>query len=111
MNRRQKRLLTPRDWFEAAVRKAGVSDFSWHCLRHTFASRLVMLGVDIRQVQLLIGHKAIQLTARYSHLSPEHQLAAVEKLCETGKALESPTDTRTDTDEKQRAVDLEPVLQ
>ncbi len=32
-------LKTPREWFEAACRKAGVADFTWHCLRHTFASR------------------------------------------------------------------------
>jgi hypothetical protein len=41
----------PRRWFEPALKEAKVSNFSWHCLRHTFASRLVMAGVDIRTVQ------------------------------------------------------------
>lgn len=43
--------IKPRPWFEPAVKAAGLACFSWHCLRHTFASRLVMAGVDIRTVQ------------------------------------------------------------
>jgi len=43
-------LAGPRHWFEPAVREAGVDGFTWHCLRHTFASRLVMSGVDLRTV-------------------------------------------------------------
>lgn len=96
-NRHGDRLLKGRHWFEPAIREAGVKDFSWHCLRHTFASRLVMAGVDLRTVQQLMGHKAIQMTVRYAHLAPEHQMAAVERLCSAQGALEHPTDTRTDT--------------
>jgi site-specific recombinase XerD len=40
-------------WFDPAVEKAGVEDFTWYCLRHTFASRLVMKGVDLRTVRSL----------------------------------------------------------
>ena len=84
----------PRKWFEPAVEAAGLKDFSWHCLRHTFASRLVMAGVDIRTVQELMGHKTISMTVRYAHLAPQHRLAAVER-------LDAPTagssDTTTDT--------------
>jgi site-specific recombinase XerD len=53
-------------WFEPAVEKAGVRDFTWYCLRHSFASRLVMKGVDLRTVQELMGHKNIQMTRRYT---------------------------------------------
>jgi site-specific recombinase XerD len=60
---------------------ARLPNFTWHCLRHTFASRLVMKGVDLRTVQELMGHKTIQMTCRYAHLGPEHKLAAVETLC------------------------------
>jgi site-specific recombinase XerC len=64
------RLYSPRFWFDAAVKEAKLSDFTWHCLRHTFASRLVMAGVDLRTVQELMGLKTIQMTVRYAHLAP-----------------------------------------
>jgi site-specific recombinase XerD len=73
-------LTKNRHWFEDAVSKAGLKDFTWHDLRHTFASRLTMAGVDLRTVQDLMGHKTIQMTCRYTHLAPAHQLAAVERL-------------------------------
>jgi len=84
----------PRRWFEPVVKAAGLNAFSWHCLRHTFASRLVMAGVDIRTVQELLGHKTIAMTVRYSHLAPQHTLAAVQRL-DTRTAAS--TDTTTDT--------------
>jgi site-specific recombinase XerD len=85
---------TSRPWFEPVVKAAGLKDFTWHCLRHTFASRLVMAGVDIRTVQELLGHKTIGMTVRYSHLAPKHTLAAVERL---DAPTAQPTDTTTDT--------------
>jgi len=78
------RLHSSRFWFDAAVKDAKLPDFTWHCLRHTFASRLVMKGVDLRTVQELMGHKTIQMTVRYAHLAPQHRLAAVQRLCDTG---------------------------
>lgn len=62
------------------IPEAGLVDFTWHDLRHTFASRLVMADVDIRTVAELMGHKKIQMTMRYAHLAPEHKLVAVERL-------------------------------
>ena len=98
----------PRRWFEPVVRDAGVSGFSWHCLRHTFASRLIMAGVDLRTVQELLGHKTIAMTVRYSHLAPKHTLAAVERL---DVPSASPTDTTTDTDAFEQPAVAVPVLQ
>jgi site-specific recombinase XerD len=94
-NQQGEPLTGPRHWFEPAVVKAKLRDFSWHCLRHTFASRLVMAGVDLRTVQELLGHKSIGMTVRYSHLTPKHTLTAVERLDEP--IQESPTDTKTST--------------
>ncbi|MGH9599816.1 MAG: tyrosine-type recombinase/integrase, partial [Terracidiphilus sp.] len=80
LNTEKDRLRSARDWFEPAVEKAGLKDYTWHCNRHTFASRLVMAGVDIRTVAGLMGHATIGMTMRYSHLAPEHSQAAVDRL-------------------------------
>ncbi|HKN74219.1 MAG TPA: site-specific integrase [Candidatus Acidoferrum sp.] len=98
----------PRRWFEPVLKDAKVASFSWHCLRHTFASRLVMAGVDIRTVQELLGHKTISMTVRYSHLAPKHTLAAVERL---DVPTETPIDTTTDTRPPVRQVEQVAVLQ
>jgi integrase len=96
--------IEPRRWFEPAVKIAGLGAFSWHCLRHTFASRLVMAGVDIRTVQELMGHKTIAMTVRYSHLAPKHTLAAVERLdALAGESTDTTTDTNTSS---QRGVEV-----
>jgi site-specific recombinase XerD len=69
-----------RTWFEEALKAARISDFRWHDIRHTYASRLVMAGADIRAVQELLGHKSILQTMKYSHLSPDHLKAAIAKM-------------------------------
>jgi site-specific recombinase XerD len=62
------------------LQEAGIDNFHWHDCRHTFASRLIMAGVDLRTVQELLGHKTITMTLRYAHLSPTHQREAVQRL-------------------------------
>ena len=64
--------------FDGAVRRAGIKDF--HDLRHTFASHLVMAGVDLIAVKELPGHKTINITLRYAHLSPMHKRQAIQSL-------------------------------
>lgn len=66
--------------FRRAAKAAAVPNVHIHDLRHTFASRLVMEGVDLYTVQMLLGHKTARMTQRYSHLSPNHLRAAVVKL-------------------------------
>ncbi len=63
--------------FNSAVRRAGIKDFTFHDLRHTFASHLVMAGVDLTTVKELLGHKTLTMTLRYAHLAPSHKVKAV----------------------------------
>src|SRR5215813_9202271 len=68
------------DAFRRAAIRVGLEPLGPHVLRHTFASRLVMAGVDLRTVQELMGHKTIAMTLRYAHLSPDHKRQAMEAL-------------------------------
>ena len=72
--------LNVRKSFDAVLKKCGIIDFKFHDLRHTFASQLVMAGIDLKTVQELLGHKSIEMTLRYSHLSPDHKWKAVDIL-------------------------------
>lgn len=78
--RRGKRLVNIDKAFGRLLAKAGIEDASFHCLRHTFASRLVGKGVPLYAVQKLLGHSDPKLTARYSHLAPDALAAAVAVL-------------------------------
>jgi integrase len=66
--------------FESAVKEAKIEDFTWHCLRHTFITRLVQAGVDLRTVQYLAGHQSLAMTGRYAHFAPALNQAAVRRL-------------------------------
>lgn len=77
------RYLDVKRSFKTALRKAGIRDFHFHDLRHTFASHLIMLGVDITTVKELLGHKSLTMTLRYSHLAPSHKVKAVDILDNT----------------------------
>jgi len=80
LNSDNDKLRGHRDWFEPALQESDLADYSWHCNRHTFASRLVMAGVDLRTVGELLGHRTPSMTWRYSHLAPAHQQRAVDLL-------------------------------
>lgn len=65
-----------------------------------------MRALDIRTVQELKGHKTIHVTLRYAHLAPQHQLEAVQRLCDTGNAVKGSTDTETGTSHLEK---IEPI--
>jgi len=66
--------------WENLLKAAKLEDFHFHDMRHNFASKLVMAGVDLNTVRELLGHKDMKMTLRYAHLAPEHKAAAVERL-------------------------------
>jgi integrase len=61
-------------------KNVGIADASFHTLRHTTASWLVMEGIDLYAVGQLLGHKTPRMTQRYAHLSPTYMAAAVAKM-------------------------------
>ena len=66
--------------FSSALRRAGIKDFRFHDLRHTYASLAVMAGIDLTTVKELLGHADIKMTLKYSHLAPAHKVAAAAKM-------------------------------
>jgi len=68
-----KPVLSNDHWFKPALQSAGISDFRWHDIRHTFASWLVQDGVPLERVAALLGHSkkgGLVMTMRYAHLAP-----------------------------------------
>jgi len=66
--------------YDKALSKAEIDDFTFHDLRHSFATRLVQRGVDLYKVKELLGHKTLAMTARYAHHYPESLRASIETL-------------------------------
>jgi site-specific recombinase XerD len=66
----------------------------FHTLRHTYASWLVMEGVDLYRVKELLGHKDLTMTQRYSHLAPDSLRGAVNILEASLKPKADKQDTK-----------------
>jgi integrase len=83
-----KRFVNLERYWRPALAVAQIPDFRFHDLRHTFASRLTMAGVDLYTIQRAGGCKSQIMVQRYAHLSPDHMRAAVERLAPLEKASE-----------------------
>ncbi len=80
VNRLGKPYRDVRESFSRALKKAQIKDCTFHTLRHTAASFLVMSNVDLVTVKEILGHKTIQMTMRYSHLTGKHKQQAMNIL-------------------------------
>lgn len=66
--------------FNQALKRAGIKDFHFHDLRHSYATDLISAGVEIFTVAKFLGHTDPKITARvYAHLSPEFRRSEMEK--------------------------------
>ncbi len=79
-NAKKSQNIDLRQPWEAALKAASITDFHWHDLRHTAASYLAMSGVSLVEIAKLLGHRTMQMVARYSHLSDGHIVATGENL-------------------------------
>jgi integrase len=68
--------------FSTALKKAGITDFRWHDLRHTTASYLAMNGASLAEIAEVLGHKTLSMVKRYAHLSNAHTMRVVESMNE-----------------------------
>jgi integrase len=75
------RFANVRKAFVNALKEAGIDDFRFHDLRHTFASQLAMNGVEGTTLQALGRWKTPRMVMRYTHLSSQHKKVAIDKLC------------------------------
>jgi integrase len=66
--------------YETALARAGITDFTFHDLRHTTASQLILAGVTLQEVKEILGHSDIKLTLRYAHLKPAQLRTAVTRI-------------------------------
>ena len=74
------RIYDTRCAFKNLMQAAAIENFTWHCMRHDFASQLAMKGVPLHVIQRLMCHSTIEMTQRYAHLSPNSLESAVRLL-------------------------------
>ena len=83
------------DWFARSLQAAGISDFTWHNLCHTFASRLHMWGVELATIKDLCGHRTWIMALRYVHRAPGYPKKAVDRTATSPAEEEKPSERLT----------------
>ncbi len=68
-------------WGEARE-AAGIEDFRFHDLRHTFASYLAMSGATLAELAEAMGHKTLAMVKRYAHLTEGHTMGVIARMTE-----------------------------
>jgi integrase len=63
-----------------ACRRAGLTDFRFHDLRHSAASYLAMTGASTIEIAAVLGHKTLAMVKRYSHLTTSHTAQVVKAM-------------------------------
>jgi integrase/recombinase XerD len=76
------RFVDMKNGFVAACKRAGLTDFRWHDLRHTFASWFVQDGGDLYHLSRILGHATVQMTARYGHLRTDDLHAELRRVAQ-----------------------------
>lgn len=79
-NRYGQRIKSIKRGFASACKRAGISNFRVHDLRHTCGSWMVNAGVPLPEIRDLLGHSTVQMTEQYAHLAPENVTAAVRRI-------------------------------
>ena len=69
-----------RQSWEYAVKRAGITNFHFHDLRHSYASYLAMNGASLLEIAELLGHKTLAMVKRYAHLTEAHTKSVVERM-------------------------------
>lgn len=91
--------------FKRSVEEAEIEDFTFHCLRHTFATRLAQSGVDIYTVSKLLGHEDVSTTAKhYAHHYTESLRRGVDTLDSCHNLVTVSEKIETDNEEKKLQV-------
>jgi integrase len=70
----------PRKPWARALVEAEIQDFTFHDLRHSFASYAAMSGASLPELAALLGHRSLSMVARYAHLAEQHQEAVASRM-------------------------------
>jgi len=79
-HRNGKPVVSIRTAFENALKRAGIVNFRFHDLRHTFATKLIRKGVDLYVVKELLNHTDVKITQRYAHLTLNEKYKAIGRI-------------------------------
>jgi integrase len=72
--------MSIREAWAYAVKRAGITDFRFHDLRHSAASYLAMNGASLMEIAEILGHKTLSMVKRYAHLSEAHTAGVVARM-------------------------------